>query len=240
MSPLRIGTTSFIHSADGPDPYLSNARKLVDQVDDIELQFFDLSHADELPDAEELAGLAELKQRGLTYTVRTPRESGPLWIEQTLRAIELTRPLKPELFVVRLDSTQPETQIRAMLDAGLPAERICVENLETRFASLIEQYGLAIALDIGQLLRDDQDVEGYLDRYLTGTRIIHLHGVDARGRDHRSLASFPDDLGQRLVDRLLAVRYPGVLTLSQLDEDAFEQSMAVLDGWLGVRALPGL
>ena len=81
-----------------------------------------------------------------------------------------------------------------LLAAGLPRDRVAVENIDYTFRwiyPLVREFDLPICLDIGHLLIQGEDLETYLELYGDRTVMIHLHGVE-EGRDHRSLAGIPD------------------------------------------------
>jgi sugar phosphate isomerase/epimerase len=93
-------------------------------------------------------------------------------------------------------------------------------------ANLKQKSGLTY--DLGHLHRDGRPEREVLRRNLRRTRVIQWHGVDASGRDHRSLALYPRERARALLDLLLTEPYCGVLTLEVFREDDFEESFAVL------------
>jgi sugar phosphate isomerase/epimerase len=250
-APIRIGATSFVY----PDRWLPNVERLVGRVDDVELLVFEA----EPPDAAEQAALAALKRKtGLTYSLHTPlsislaSESAPRRHQSVAllrRIIEDTSELHPDLYVVHVYLGDCEADVpprdlaawrgrarrslEAVLDSQVAPETLCVESLDYDFALLepvVEELGLSVALDVGHLQRDGRPVREVMRRNLHRTRVIQWHGVDASGRDHRSLALVPRAEARDIVDHLLAESYPGVLTLEVFREDDFEESLAFLQG----------
>lgn len=256
-TPFRLGTTSFIYR----DHVLPNVQRLADRVDDVQILFFDIDRRDELPSAADLDALAAIKQRhDLTYTLHTPLDvvlgsaneaARRASVNKVLDACELAAPLRPERVVVHVEREadaaekwreRAERSFEAMLEQGqrrgldLQPATLCVENLNYDFALIepvVSRLGLSVAADIGHLLRDGRELTPMLDRHLQSMRIIHWHGVDAGGRDHRSLAHYPPRLAQELISRLIASGYDGVLTLEVFSEADFEESMQVFGNLLG-------
>jgi sugar phosphate isomerase/epimerase len=99
-------------------------------------------------------------------------------------------------------------------------------------------------VDIGHLWLDGIDPLPHLDEALPRLCVLHVHGVratadgspstdpqagrPARGIDHSSLAyADPQEL-ERVLRRILAVEYGGVLCLEVFGEDDFRSSLATL------------
>jgi sugar phosphate isomerase/epimerase len=252
--PFRIGATSFVR----PASWAENVALLAGRVRDVELLFFD---ATALPDADEVAALAAWKARAdLTYSLHTPlaaslasedearRRDG---VAAVLRAVEVARPLAPEAVVVhvylgdRERDTPPRDlaafrrraarSLEALVEAGLAPGALCVETLDYDFsilAPVVEELGLSVAIDLGHQQRDGRSVQAVLERYLPRARVVQWHGVDPDGRDHRSLRHVPDEVARAVLASLRAACYEGALTLEVFREDDFEESLALLQGWL--------
>jgi hypothetical protein len=58
-------------------------------------------------------------------------------------------------------------------------------------------------------------------------RVFHIHGVDSKGDDHRTLKHFPKGLLEGLATRLsqLPAGDERVMTMEIFDKDDFEQSI---------------
>lgn len=250
----RLGATSFVY----PDAALPNVERLAPRVDDIELLFFDVSDPAGLPDGSELQRMAALKaEHGLSFSLHTPldaslasadegrREAG---VATVLKSIALARPLEPENFVLHVYQGDREGEglpdspdawrerakrsLAALLESGVPSRRLCIEWLDYDLAPLtplIEDLDLSVALDIGHLHRDGVEIEPVMERFLDRTRVIHWHGTDGEGRDHRSLEHFPEAEGRRIVRRLETAQWNGVLTLEVFNEADFERSLNRLE-----------
>jgi sugar phosphate isomerase/epimerase len=252
---FRIGATSFVH----PSGWADNVARLAGRVRDVELLFFE---ADSLPDPEEVEALAGWKARaGLTYSLHTPLTPGlasadeerrRAGVEAVLRALDVARPLAPEAVVVHVDFSDREDDapprdlaafhrraarsLEALLLTGVPPRSICVETLDYDFeliAPVVEALGLSVALDLGHEQRAGRSVEALLDRHVSRARLVHWHGVDPAGRDHRSLRHVPVAAAKRVIASLRAARYDGALTLEVFGEDDLEESLALLAAWLG-------
>lgn len=246
MSPsFRLGSTSYVY----PDRLLPNVERLAPRVQDIEILFFDVSREEDLPSAEDLRRLDAIKREaGLTYSLHTPlsarlastdekvRRRG---VGEVLKAMELARPLAPECVIVHVEAedgpadaeawrARATRSLREILESGIAPADLCVELLDYDLRLLdpaIEALGLSVVIDVGHLHRDGFDFGPVLDRYLARARVIHWHGTDERGRDHRSLTHYPADAARRLLERLEREGWAGVLTLEVFSEADFESSL---------------
>jgi sugar phosphate isomerase/epimerase len=253
--PFRLGTTSYIIPAD----LLPNVAFLADKVDDIELVLFESDEFSNLPDAAAIEKLKEIASRfDLTYTVHLPLDT---WmghedesvrqqsVDKCLRVIERTAPISPFAYVVHFHGDQrgenpsPEMerwieghrQSMEMLVQTVDAHDLCVELLDYPYDlidGIVSDYGLSICLDMGHLLLYGYEPVEYLDRYLSRTRVVHLHGVE-EGHDHRGLSCVPAGLLRTLVERLgNGSNKTRVLTMEIFDEGMLHQSLDVLSRYV--------
>jgi sugar phosphate isomerase/epimerase len=256
--PFRIGTTSFIY----PGGWLANIERLAGRFSDIEVLFFDVDGPGALPCLAEREGIAAWKARaGLTYSLHTPlgaslasadEQRRNASVASVQRAIKAADAFRPDAYVVHVylgehehDQDVPSDlaawrrraarSLEEILRIGIDPSDLCVELLDYDFALIepvIADLGLSVTLDVGHLLRDALDEEKLLRKHLDRTRLIQWHGVDASGRDHRSLAHYPYDRARRLWNTLLEYPYQGVLTLEVFREADLEESMAVVTALL--------
>lgn len=250
--PYRIGTTSFVH----PASWLENARRLAGRVRDVEVLLFQPPSDAAGPSPGEIAALARLgEERGLGYTVHAPLV--PLAAEDegrrraaaaaVRRAIELTAPLRPAAVTVHLElrdapgrpapaelsawRERAARSLREVLACGVAPRTIAVETLEYDFAlaePLVEALGLSVALDVGHLARDGVALLPVVERHLARAPVVHWHGTEPGGRDHRSLRHFPRADGVALVRALVRAGWSGVVTLEVFGEAELGDSLAVL------------
>lgn len=262
--PFRVGTTSFIYRGS----WLHNVQQLASRVDDVEILFFEGDDISSLPSDEEMRAIAALRaEHGLTLSLHTPLNASlasasdferQLGVSRVLRSIEAAEPMAPDNYVVhvylgdREGDTPPsdlnawrdraERSIYTLLAAGVPADRLCIEQLDYDLRMLepvITAFDLPVALDVGHLQRDGRDLHGLLQHWLPRTRLIQWHGTDETGRDHRGLDFFPAADGRRMLQTLVDARYRGVVTLEVFREQDFEASMRVLQAWTAeLRAEP--
>lgn len=248
---FRLGTTSYIIPAE----LLPNVMFLADKVDDIELVLFESDEFTNLPDTATVQMLKETAKRSdLTYTIHLPLDT---WmghedisvrersVDKCLRVIERTAPLFPFAYILHFHGDQrgetPSSDLERWIDGhrrsverllqNVDPQALCVETLDYPYAvieDIISDYNLSVCLDIGHLLMCGYAAEDYLDRYLTRTRVLHLHGIE-EGHDHRSLSFFPAGLLTTIIDRLGNGSYNSrVLTMEIFDERAFNKSLDVL------------
>ena len=244
--PFRLGSTSYVY----PDKILPNVRQLAPLVDDIELVLFEVDDQNNLPSSDVIAELRVLAAaHNLSYTVHLPLDlrlaaGDDAWrspsMDKARRAIRAVRPLNPWAYVVHLDGTEiacgagPSTLARWRDQATESLEMIgretgdprlvAVQNLETyapaAFLGLLDRLQVGLCVDVGHVLKAEDDPIPVLLAHLGRTRVIHLHG-SRNGRDHRGLDLLPDGLLGDLLDLLLAAHYRGVLTLEVFTERHF-------------------
>lgn len=154
----------------------------------------------------------------LAYPTGAARQTGEIrrWQERTLDGLE------------------------ALLASRIAPQRLSIETLDYPFAwvaPIVENLDLRVCLDIGHLILyghgpSDGGALGLseaLERYLTRTTVIHLHGV-AAGRDHRPLDELDDTLVDLVLERLWRDRYQASLSLEVFGQEALERSLARFQG----------
>jgi len=255
--PFRLGTTSYIYPAE----ILPNVRSLQGRVDDIEIVLFESDEVSNYPSPEEIQELAAIgREEGLSYTVHLPldvllgdpdahiRQKS---LDTCLRAIDATAGLRPHGYIVHFQGL-PSDDHRHWLDESWLAHvdrsvehligrldnprLLCAETLSYPFhlvETLIERRDLSICLDVGHIALYNQPLELYLDRYLSRTRIIHLHG-NSRGRDHLDLGRLPAATIDLLFNSLATLSTVDelVVTLEIFSEKDLEISRAVVEKYL--------
>ena len=121
---------------------------------------------------------------------------------------------------------------RMLLDGcGYPPEMFCAENLNYPFElvwPVIEQFGFSVTLDVGHLEYYGFPTAEYLERYLSRTKVLHMHGT-TEGRDHNSLAYMRPEALEMVVEALRkAEGEPKVFTLEIFSEADFLSSVETL------------
>ncbi|MBN2312185.1 MAG: sugar phosphate isomerase/epimerase [Candidatus Hydrogenedentes bacterium] len=254
MRPLRLGTTSYIV----PDDILPNLRHLSGRVDDVELVLFESDESSNLPSPGDVAEMGRLaREAGLSYTVHLPLDTRTGCADEAeraesvakcLRVVQLTTPLAPFAWIMHLHGDrrgEPPTDeparwlrqhrrsLQELLRAGIEPSAICIETLDydfERVAGLVNDFDLAVCLDLGHLLVNGRDVAAHLDRWFSRARVFHVHGVRPDGTDHAHIGYLPDGLLEDLAQRIAAlpVADARVVTLEVFGEDDFERSMEVV------------
>lgn len=251
--PFRLGATSYIIPAD----ILPNVEMLAPLVDDVEILLFESDAISPLPSAEVVDALAETgRKQHLSYTIHLPLDihlghldeyERKCSVEKCLRAAGAVSPLHPAAHILHLHRPAAVTEglmeteqwkalldesITELLEGGFNSKQLCVETLDYPFEiveDLVERYGLSICLDTGHLVPAGLDAAGYVERYLSKSRVVHLHGVEG-SRDHQSLAAMDGDflryvLGSLCVDRTM----DRVVTVEVFNKPAFEESIALIE-----------
>ena len=221
--PFRIGTTSYII----PDEILPNVTYLADQVDDVELVLFEAEDGqNNLPGPATLHGLARLaSQYQLSYTVHLPLDlhlaadgsAGHISMLKAHKVIELTRDLDPWAYVLHLDGREVRTEN--------------LENYPLQFwDEVLRRRPASRCIDIGHLWLNEHDPLPYLQKHLSGARVLHIHGI--ADRDHKSLANVPRPELARVLNYIVQANFPGVLTIEVFGEEDFLSSMDAIQAAL--------
>jgi sugar phosphate isomerase/epimerase len=256
MPGYRLGATSFVYPA-GWLENVEQLTRLSPRIRDIEVLLFDIDGDHGLPSAHELAGLVRCReQHALSYSLHTPlkaslasadeprRREG---VAQVLRAVQAAACLVPENIVLHVylgdheQDRRPEDlhawreraarSFSELQAAGLDLARCCVELIDYDLRLLepvIEQFDVAVALDVGHLHRDRAALELHVLHWLPRTRIVQWHGTDPSDRDHRSLSHVPKADASWLLRTLRDHEYTGVLTLEVFRPDDFLQSLEIV------------
>mgnify|MGYP001551113231 CR=1 FL=1 len=129
--------------------------------------------------------------------------------------------------------TEGQQLIRWLKDNVPEDWEVCIENTEGFPADevqfLINGLQVSRCIDVGHLLKQGHpDPLGYVQANLAQCRIMHLHGLDASGKDHHSVALLSEVFLDRLLTILVENEYDGVLTLEVFGMDDFETSMQAI------------
>jgi sugar phosphate isomerase/epimerase len=255
--PFRLGTTSYIIPAD----IISNVRGLAESVDDIELVLFESDEISNLPDQDTVQTLCALADKhDITYTVHLPLDIVPGAIDETLRKKSVEKCLKvikcmqavdPFAYILHgtgnhniMGTGSSETihdwiprltkSIGEIINSGVDPGLICLETLNYPFElveNIIRKYDLSVCLDIGHILLYGYSLEDYLIKYLSRTRVIHLHGI-IDGNDHQSISALDGVLLSRLFSKLFKEnKKERIVTLEVFNENDFRSSLDILMGY---------
>lgn len=243
--PFRLGLTSYVY----PDAILPNVRALADTADDIELLFLESGDHSNLPDPAEIRALADIAaEHALSYTIHFPIDKAlgspsaqdrQVCLDQTLRIIDLCRPLNPHGWILHLEGIEPDDSpariaawqrdlvplveriVAAVKDPG----RLCVENLGYPYdwcRPILELAPFSHCLDIGHLWQMQYDWQAHVRTWLPTTRIVHLYGADQTSR-HHALPLTPAPLAAAFLKSL--GNYRDVLTLETFGYDDTRASL---------------
>jgi sugar phosphate isomerase/epimerase len=246
---FRLGTTSFVF----PEGYAANVRRLGAHIEEVELLLFE-SHAPEcFPSAAEIRELGQLASaHGLTYCVHLPYDVDPAASDSSSRrhalevlkhAIRLTRPLAPRTYVLhavcppacrratkrRRWRERLRTGLAQLLETGVPAREIAIENLHYPFEwveDIVRDLGFSVCLDVGHLILGRWKVATHYDRLSDIVALVHLHGV-CNGHDHLPLDRLTEENWQEICHVL--ARYRGAVVLEVFRCEDLLRSLAVLE-----------
>lgn len=237
---FRLGSTSYVY----PGDLVYNAERLAGVVDDVELVLYCTADGQtNYPNSAHIERLAELSQQhGLTYTVHLPHDLEPLngqlspALDAAREVIALTEPLSPYAYVFHaagtgLGTTAWQEGIFAAIDQVVAWVRspsqLALENLESyppeALEPVFDRFPVSRTLDIGHLWRMGRDPLPVMDSWLPKTRVVHLHGLEAR--DHMTLAVMQPAVLDPIIERL--VGWSGVLTLEVFEDDFFSSKVAL-------------
>jgi sugar phosphate isomerase/epimerase len=226
-------------------------------MDDVELVLFESDEYSNMPSEADVDAMVALKQRaGLTYTIHLPLDTRLGGADEPERAasvgkcrrvIERMGPVEPFAWILHLHGdhrgdppsadmprwlAQNRRSLAELLDTGPARRTVCVEALDYdlgHVAALIEEFDLAVCVDIGHLLVNGRDVLSNLDRWWQRTRVLHVHGVTHSGRDHADCGYLPADLLEEVADRLCASPLlTRVMTMEVFGMEDFTRSVEVV------------
>jgi sugar phosphate isomerase/epimerase len=240
VNTFRIGTTSYVYPAD----IITNVRKLAGRVSDIELVLFESDEQGDNLDSQAVEELCELRSAHLmSFTVHLPLDLDLAGkkpkLKNALRVIKKTAILYPHGYIVHLDGqADPGSRnfnrwlenswdsLKTLIEETGDPRSICVENLENHspqmLDSLLDGSPVAACVDVGHLWKQNLDPLPFLAKWLSRTRVVHLHGVGIR--DHQRLSLMARDQLDPVVS-LLDTRFNGVVTFEIFSDSDLVDSM---------------
>jgi len=205
--PFRLGATSYIY----PGELIPNVELLSEVFDEIQLLLFEGKSYSNIPGPAETEELNRLSlSRKVSYTVHLPLDAYPGHETEAIRkeSVEMIRRIYDigvtfgcQRFVFHYANRSPEVapvgnrrkwreqlvrSTEELLSGGIQPAHLCVENLSYPFywvEDLVSQYSLSKCIDLGHLRVNCFPVRPHLKKHLSGSRVLHLHGVQ-KGRDH--------------------------------------------------------
>lgn len=248
--PFKLATTSYIY----PDKIVPNVTLLAPLLDEIELVLFQSEDLGNIPDDSEIRDLLALsKIHGIGFNVHLPidiflgdeRDEIRLrGVSVVKRVIQRTLSLLPSTYTLHLDlrnkEGQEETDIKSwqqrivlsieeIVSDEIHPEKISIETLGYPFEwaeEIISKFGVSVCLDLGHILLYKQDLQGYMDKYLSKTSIVHFHGHQ-NGIDHLGI----DKLDGKTIDLILShlQNYTGVLSIEVFSQKDLMDSIKTLE-----------
>jgi sugar phosphate isomerase/epimerase len=250
MFPFKLSTTSYIY----PDDIIPNVTMLAPFLDEIELVLFESEGQNNFPDDAQIKGLMNFCLcQDITFNVHLPidiflgdenEEVRAKGISIVKRVTERTLRLNPSVYILHFDlrnsngreETHIETWRRRLLRSveemaqnGIELNRMAIETLGYPFEwieDIVEESGFSICLDIGHLLIHGQDLKSHLEKYLTNTSIIHLHGFK-NSIDHLGIDQLPDSVLKLILSHVRD--YHGIVSLEVFSIDNLKRSLITLE-----------
>jgi len=257
MFPFKLSTTSYIY----PDHILPNVTMLAPFLDEIELVLFESEGQNNYPDDAQIKGLmAFCLRQDIAFNIHLPMdislgdendEVRTRGISVVKRVMERTLRLNPSVYVLHFDlrnrDGREETDIEAwrrrllrtveeMALLGVQLNHIAIETLGYPFEwveDIVAESGFSTCLDIGHILISGQGVRFYLDKYLSQTSIIHLHGFQ-KGRDHLGIDRLSESTLEMIFSRLR--EYHGIVSLEVFSIEDLKRSLVTLEEKWGRRS----
>ena len=247
--PFKLATTSFIY----PDDYIPNVKMLGPYFDEIELLLFESIDIDTSFSGAVVSELERLaKELKVDYDVHLPMDvsisdqdthSQQHALNILSQIIERASPLVPSSYCLHIPynetnfashsirkwHTRVRSNLEKLLDTGVDASRITIENLGypiDLIADIVSELNLSICLDVGHLLHHGHNVADVFNRYFSKISVMHLHGVE-NNQDHVSL----DRLSEERFHPVLKIlkRFAGVVSLEVFSFDALNASLQYLE-----------
>lgn len=253
---IRIGCTSYVI----PDDVLPNVKKTAPIFDDIEIVLFESSDFSNLPNPETVREIGDiLKENDTTCTIHFPidRNAGSkdpneraAFVKQVFEIVELFEPISPYAYILHLQGIghkgiSSEADIEAWhrgsgevcsnlsRGLGIDLKRIAVESLGYPVEwheDIVKANGFSYCIDLGHSWLYFENWFDVLKKYISESRVIHLHGV-SDGKDHISLSKNDgNDLSMAL--REIKKSFNGVLTLEVFNENDTFESLEIVKKYL--------
>ena len=250
MWPFKLATTSYIY----PDHLLPNVVKLAPFFDEIELVLFESEGQNNLPEEAEIRALKEFSSgQGINFNVHLPidiflgdrrEEVRARGISALKRGIERTLPLHPSTYTLHFSLRDPNGKdeedisswrmrliqsLEKMERWGIAPKKIYIETLGYPFEwieDIVNDFGFSVCLDLGHILLYGQDLQRYMDKYLSQSSIVHFHGFQ-NGMDHLGI----DHLDGKTVNLILShlQDYTGVLSIEVFSLNDLKNSLKTLE-----------
>ena len=246
--PFKIGSTSFIY----PDGYEVNVKILAPYLNEIELLMIE-SSPDSLPTKRQIKRLAALANDfDISYNVHLPTDIylGDLdpnrrqyAIDAVKRVIDLTQALSPSTYTLHLpydEMSVAGNRLRKWQDAiyesmdrllliDINSETISIETLMYPFEwveTIVTSFQLSVCLDIGHLILQNVDIEGFYKSHERKISIVHLYGVNDQ-HEHLSLDRLSEKDMESIVEILKA--FSGVVSMEVFSYDHLRASLDYLE-----------
>jgi sugar phosphate isomerase/epimerase len=220
--------------------------------DEIELVLFESKDQENLPDEEEIYGLKNCSiLHSVGFNVHLPidiflgdesEEVRSKGVSIVKKVIERTICLAPSVYILHFDQRdksghkeienwqkQIKRSAEEILQIRVDPYRIAIETLSYPFGwieDIINEFGFSICLDIGHILTSGRDLPCYLERYLSKTSMIHLHGF-ANGVDHLGIDRLPGETLKFILSRLRD--YNGIVSIEVFSIDDLRGSLILME-----------
>ncbi len=96
---------------------------------------------------------------------------------------------------------------------------------------LLFEYGLDLCLDIGHLVLQKEDIIIKIKKYTEKIKLVHLHGINKKKEDHKSLSHFKKSELKKILISCKKTN-AAFLVIEVFDEESFFNSYELLKGIL--------
>ncbi|TCD47456.1 cobamide remodeling phosphodiesterase CbiR [Chlorobium sp. N1] len=255
--PCRFGTTSYI-KPDEIIPNVEYLKDRVDDIELVLFEsdeFSNLPSPDDIRRLSELAAEHELTYSVHlpldAYLGHADRDERERSVEKCQRIVELTESLPRSAYVVhaeagkgvdlrdcdaskvsRFQDAFRSSAARLIASSDASASEFAVETLNYPYEHIwpvVDALGMSVTIDIGHLVLFGYSVEEAIDRYLSRTRVLHVHGV-LDGRDHVSLCHLDASVLDLVMERLQrSGDMDRVFTMEIFSEEDFLDSCSLFE-----------
>ena len=250
--PFRVGTTSYI-IPDEILPNIEYLKDKVDDVELVLFESDEMSNLPSAEDMARFREIGERHDLTYSVHLpldvylgnndATVREKS---VDKCCRVIELTDVLNPSAYIMHVEAgpgvdvsnfsvkekmefldSIPVSLERLFSCISVQPLEFCVETLNYPIGwifPIIEHHGLSVTLDVGHLELYGFPVQEHLERYLSHTRVLHMHGIKD-GKDHKGLQHMRTDTLDMVMQALSEKHDPArVFTMEIFSENDFNAS----------------
>lgn len=128
--------------------------------------------------------------------------------------------------------------LKVLMANGINPDSLSIETLDYPFSlvePLVAEFNLQVCMDMGHLVKYDDDLARIYQAHHTRLPVIHLHGVEFlkdRIKDHTRLDRMPEPAFKNILNILES--YAGVVSIEVFNLENLNHSLNFLSRWFSI------